>query len=252
MKRGLVIGKFYPPHSGHKHLINQALAGCDELDVLICDNEKYCIDAELRKEWIQKIHPTAKVQIIPDIDNDNDSELWAAYTTDFLGYTPDIIFSSEDYGIQYAYCMDAEHHMVDKQRKTVPVSGTKGRNNMFKEWCYVEKPVRADLALRIAVVGAESTGTTPLAQDLAKPYCTPWVPEYGRLYSEALGCFDIDWNDHDFEHIARTQQRMERTLATKSNGLLICDTNATATQLWQERYLGHTSETVAEIAAKDK
>ena len=35
MKRGLVIGKFYPPHRGHKFLIETALNAVDHLDVLI-------------------------------------------------------------------------------------------------------------------------------------------------------------------------------------------------------------------------
>ena len=36
MTRGLVIGKFYPPHRGHKFLIDTALSQVDYLDVLVC------------------------------------------------------------------------------------------------------------------------------------------------------------------------------------------------------------------------
>lgn len=251
MKQGLVIGKFYPPHKGHSYLINQALAGCDVLDVLICDSPKYSIDAKLRQRWIQTIHPDANVQIIPDIDEDDNSELWAAYTTTFLGYAPDVVFSSEDYGISYAACMGAVHHMVDKQRITVPISGTRVRKNPVKEWEFLERPVRGGLAIRIAVVGAESTGTTTLSQALAKYYNAPWVPEFGRLYSEGLLHSGAQWHDSDFSYIAKTQQDMEQRLAAKSDGLLICDTNATATQLWQQRYLGHISDSVRSLAAED-
>ena len=36
MTRGLVIGKFYPPHRGHKYLIDVATAQADQLDVIVC------------------------------------------------------------------------------------------------------------------------------------------------------------------------------------------------------------------------
>ena len=43
--RGIVIGKFYPPHRGHHHLIDTALAASDEVDVLVVDNPAYHIPA---------------------------------------------------------------------------------------------------------------------------------------------------------------------------------------------------------------
>ena len=252
MKRGLVIGKFYPPHSGHKYLIDTAAAGCDELDVLVVDNPKYRIPADVRKQWLEAIHPEANVMVIPDIGQDDNSPAWARHTLKFLGYKPDIVFSSEDYGEPWAYFMRTKHQMVDRQRVRVPISATKVRSDMLQYWQYLENPVRRDLAIRIAVIGAESTGTTTLTQALAKHYHAPWVPEYGRLYSEALWQTDFTWTDSDFVHIAKIQQQMERELAIKSKGLIICDTNATATQLWQDRYMGHTSPEVVAIAAKDK
>lgn len=252
MTRGLVIGKFYPPHSGHKYLIDTAQEGCDVLDVLICDNPKYHIPATVRQQWLQEIHPAANILIIPDIGDDDNSEAWAEHTLQFLGYTPDIVFSSEDYGEPWATHMNTAHQMVDRQREQVPVSATKVRGDLLKHWQYVENPVRKDLAIRIAVIGAESTGTTTLSMALAKHYKAPWVPEFGRLYTEALDMAPFTWADSDFIYIARAQQRMEKELAAKSNGLIICDTNATATQLWQDRYMGHISPETARIAANDK
>jgi HTH-type transcriptional repressor of NAD biosynthesis genes len=38
---------------------------------------------------------------------------------------------------------------------------------------------------RVLIVGAESTGKTTLAIALAEHYQTTWVPEFGRLYTEA-------------------------------------------------------------------
>ena len=55
------------------------------------------------------------------------------------------------------------------------------------------------------------------------------------------------WSTEEFEHIARTQNSMENALAEISNGLVINDTNAFATGLWHERYLGTRSKIVEDL-----
>jgi len=251
MTRGIVIGKFYPPHKGHRYLIDYALAHVDSLTVLVCDSPEYAISAETRKKWLQKIHPNAIVRIIPDIHDDDNSEAWAAHTLAFLGYTPDFVFSSEGYGIAYARFMNTRHIMVDRERAHIPISATQVRNDLMAEWPYLHNIVRSDLAIRVVVVGAESTGTTTLAQALGKKFKAPWVPEYGRMYSEAFLTAKHDWTDDEFKHIATTQQAFENQVATSSHGLVICDTNAFATTIWQQRYMGYTSPDVQAIADKD-
>lgn len=252
MKKGLVIGKFYPPHNGHHYLIDVASEQSDLLDVLICDNPAYVIPAEVRKTWLINRHPTAKVHIIPDIEKDDDSRAWAQHTKQFLGYTPDVVFSSEDYGDAYAKHMNAVHVAVDKARRTVPVSGTNVRADVLKNWHFLQPQVRADYAIRICILGAESTGTTTLSKALAKHYAAPWVPEYGRYYTEALNDMTHEWHSEEFTFIARQQQAMEHALAGQSKGLLICDTNAFATRLWHKRYMGTYSAAVDAIATQDR
>src|SRR3954453_23320624 len=85
MKRGLVIGKFYPPHRGHKYLIDVAASRVDHLDVLVCSLPDQVPTADQRAEWLRKIHPNVEVRVIPDIGHDDYSELWASYTKEFLG-----------------------------------------------------------------------------------------------------------------------------------------------------------------------
>ena len=252
MTRGLVIGKFYPPHKGHSYLIEYAIRHSDEVDVLICDSPRYEITAAQRKEWLQTIHPNATIHIIPDLDDDDNSEAWAQHTISFLGRAPDVVFSSEDYGIAYAKYMNARHHMVDRERLIVPTSGTRVRKNRIEEWRYIHPVVQRDVALRIVIVGAESTGTTTLAHDLATRLNVPWVPEYGRLYSEGMLPSSHEWTDEDFEHIATMQQSIENRYAEQSDGMIICDTNATATEVWQQRYMGHTTSDVHAIASQDQ
>ena len=250
--RGIVIGKFYPPHLGHHYLIDTAIKQSDETDVLVVDNPGYHIPAQCRAEWLRAEHPTAHVQIIPDIGKDDDSPAWALHTLKFLGYTPDTVFSSETYGRTWAEAMGCQYVDVDINRTTVPISGTKVRQNMLASWQYLSDSVRTGLALRIVVVGAESTGTTTLARDLAEALHVPWVPEVGRYYTESIMTGDYQWHDDDFYRIGRLQQAYENEIAARSEGVIVCDTNAVATEVWQRRYMGRTTKEMKHVAARDK
>lgn len=248
MKRAVIVGKFHPLHNGHSFLIQTALNECDEVHVLVCDHKDFTLSAELRASWIAQIHAEAYVKIIEDIEKDDDSEAWATHTINFLGFTPDVAYTSEDYGDTWAAAMGCEHRKVDVGRKTVPISATKIRNDIRKNWDHMHPSVRSYFATRIVVVGAESTGTTTLASELAKHYKSPWTVELGRYYSLSLLHSGHKWDDRDFFTIARMQQDYEDSMAELSNGLLICDTNAFATKLWQERYMGNVTEDVTKLA----
>jgi HTH-type transcriptional regulator, transcriptional repressor of NAD biosynthesis genes len=251
-KTGLVIGKFYPPHKGHNYLIDYALAHCDKLTVIVCHRDDQMIHGKLRAKWIREIHPKAKVIVVKDIKQDDNSEAWAEFTIKTLGKAPNIVFSSEDYGVTYCQHLKCQHVMVDKARTTVPISGTKIRNNPYKNWHYLHPCVQAHFAKRICVLGAESTGTTTLSRALAKHYNTNWIPEYGRFFSEGkLTNSDAAWQTDEFTHIATMQNQMEDYLARSSNKLLICDTNSLATSVWHERYMDHHSDQV-ETTSKNR
>jgi NadR type nicotinamide-nucleotide adenylyltransferase len=252
--RGLVIGKFYPPHRGHKFLIDTALSQVDHLDVLICARPDQTIPGELRAQWLREMHPAACVRAIDDPGEDDDSEFWAEYTVRILGNAPDVVFTSEDYGEAFARFLGCRHVLVDRERTHVPVSARAIRAAPLRHWEYLEPCVRAYFAKRVSVVGAESTGTTTLARDLAAHYNTVWVPEYGREYCEKLQAAGVDlwtyqWRSAEFVEIARKQQEMENDLARAANRILICDTDVLATGIWHERYLRTSSPEVEAIAA---
>ena len=250
MRRGLVIGKFYPPHAGHHFLIRTAEEGSDHLTVVVCDDPAQDIPAALRAAWLREVHPQADVMVVPDARPPEDSRAWAAYTREFLGYVPDVVFTSEKYGEAYARHLGCVHVSVDPKRRTVPISGTAVRNNPHAAWEYLSAPVRAWYAKRIIVLGAESTGTTTMAQALAAQYQTVWAPEYGRLFSAAAATHEnFMWRTEDFLHIADQQNRMEDALARSANKVLIGDTDSFATALWHERYMGEWSDAVEEMSA---
>ena len=102
---------------------------------------------------------------------------------------------------------------------------------------------------RVLIVGAESTGKTTLAIALAEHYLTTWVPEFGRFYTEARRPRGEFWTSDEFTFIATEQVRIEDALERIANRVLICDTDAFATAIWHERYLGVTSAAVLAVAA---
>ncbi len=249
--RGLVVGKFYPPHRGHKYLIDAALSQCESVTVLVLSESNQSISGDLRSAWLKTIHPTADIRHIADTPiGEDDSAGWAKFTIDYLGYVPDAVFTSEEYGHAYALFMGTKHVLVDKDRLVVPISGTKVRSNPLRHFEFLEPCVRKYFVKRIAIVGAESTGTTTLAKDLAAHYKTVWAPEFGRMYSEGKLFADKNaaWRSEEFEIIARAQNDLEDALAESCNGLLICDTDAFATGIWHERYMGRRSPRVEQIA----
>lgn len=113
---------------------------------------------------------------------------------------------------------------------------------------------RAGPIRRIVVVGAESTGTTTLTEDLAERLDAPSVPEFLRTYAEeraleAGSIWDVTWASSDFDEVAEGQDRLEAEVVAASfsdddrpppstGPLLLCDTDALATAIWHLRYVG--------------
>lgn len=92
----------------------------------------------------------------------------------------------------------------------------------------------------VAIIGAESSGKTTLAQYLAKRYNGLLVPEYAREYMEQLS---RPYTIADVEHIARQQIAQLSTfhsqLSTKeTTDLVFFDTELIITKVWFEHKYG--------------
>ncbi|GAA3242638.1 AAA family ATPase [Dactylosporangium siamense] len=270
MTHGLVVGKFYPPHAGHHHLIDTAARACERVTVVVAPSSAESIPLEVRLDWLREVHAAsphvrfAGVYCDLPIDYD-DPDIWQAHYEVFRGAvgpaTVDVVFSSEAYGDELARRFDARHVAVDPPRAGVPVSGTAIRADPVANWAFLAPPVRAWLARRVVVVGAESTGTTTLARALAAQLRlrggafagTRWVPEYGRTLTElkmagGVKVEDLVWDRDDFLTVVREQNAAEDAAARAGGPLLICDTDAFATAIWEERYLGSASPRVRAAA----
>ena len=246
---GVVVGKFFPPHRGHKHLIDVASSHVERLVVIVCSRAADTIPGELRASWIREIHPQVDVIQIDDVYDPDDSAVWSRNTIRWLGRAPDVAFTSEDYGPRWADLMGAAHVMVDRERLAVPCRGIEIRARPVDHLEFVEPCVRAFLVPRVVILGAESTGTTTLARALSEHYGTRWVPEYGREYCETLDdLFTHKWRTDEFIAIGREQNRREDDAARTADPVLVCDTDSFATGLWHERYVGQRSAEVEGLA----
>jgi len=242
---GLIVGEFYPPHRGHKHLIDSARLQCDHLIVLLAHHPSQTIPGELRKAWLTEIHPDCDIRLVPD-EHKDDTQQWAEFVTDYLlqtfGRSPDVVFSSDDSGPGFAAFMNCRHVMIDRLHNTVPITGPEIRQRPLANLDFLEPCVRAHFVKRVVLIGAESTGKTTLARQLAEHFQTAWVPEYAREHWERkIENLSADspppaWTPEEFVHIAAEQQHRESIAARSANKVLICDTNAFATGTWFERY----------------
>ena len=75
---GLVLGKFYPFHSGHSHLIRRAQRDSDRVTVQVLGASVESIPLEVRASWIRESHPGARVVAAMD-DAPVDFESQAAW-----------------------------------------------------------------------------------------------------------------------------------------------------------------------------
>lgn len=281
---GLVIGKFYPPHDGHHFLIRTAAAVCKRVSVIVMAASAESLPLEKRVAWLAEAHrdlPNVQVVgIVDDVPVDYDSpDIWRQHVSLMREAlqrsntgTVTSVFTSEPYGVELARHFGATPVTVDPARDNFPISGTLVRGDPVRYWRHLAAPVRGGLARRIVVVGAESTGTTTLSLALADYWRrqgpphheTRWIGEYGRAFTvEKLaqaramaqlegkpvpGMKELVWTTDEFIHIAQVQTAWEDEAARQGGPLLICDTDALATAIWHERYLGNEAPAVHDIA----
>ena len=271
---GLIVGKFYPPHRGHQYLIEQATALCTQVPVLVMAAECETLTLADRFAWLRvacaDLQGVTVAGVRCDVPVDFGSEaIWAAQVAVMRAALEgngrplvDAVVSSEPYGDELAARFGAKHVCIDPGRTTVPVSASQIRADLVGCWDDLLAPARAGLAAWVVVVGAESTGTSTIAELLAEEYrCRGGVRARTRCVSEAGRDYtltkwqqaravpatagrpdppleELEWTAADFDAVAAEQTRRENQAAAAGSPLLVCDTDAFATSVWERRYLG--------------
>ncbi len=273
MSHGLVIGKFYPPHAGHHHLVRTAAERCDRLSVVVMASSVESLALADRVAWMREVHADdpriAVVGVVDDHPVDYGSDaIWRAHVDLMIaavdGAPVDVVFTSERYGDELGRRLGARHELIDLDRRTCPISATAVRADPVGHWWQLAPCVRGHLALRAVLVGAESTGKTTLAAELAAALqrrsgahgATRWVAEVGRdvtvekLAARGPGATieDLTWATPDFVAVARRQAAREDEAARAGGPVVVCDTDAFATGVWHQRYVGARSDEVERLA----
>ena len=255
MTIGLTLGKFAPLHRGHQFVIETALAECDHVIVLVYPAAETTIPLAIRAGWIRTLYPSVEV-----------IEAWDGPTT--VGYTSDItaahdryltgllgergithFFSGEPYGEHVSRALGTQDRRVDPGRSAYPISGTAVRNDPYRYRTFLDPVVYRDCVVRVALVGAPSTGKTTLAEALARRHGSVWMPEYGREY----------WERHNVKRrltlgqlleIAVGHRDREDALVLDANRFLFVDTEAIVTQLFSRYYHGRVHSDLEKLAGE--
>jgi NadR type nicotinamide-nucleotide adenylyltransferase len=98
---------------------------------------------------------------------------------------------------------------------------------------------------RVCLTGAESTGKSELATELARHFSAPLVPEYSRRYALARA---VELTYSDVGPIARGQVEAEDHLGAKATDLLILDTDLVSTVVYSRHHFGACPEWVEALA----
>ncbi len=109
--------------------------------------------------------------------------------------------------------------------------------------------------IKVAILGAESTGKTTLCRDLATHFDSPWVPEYMRTYLQNKWNADqqtCTWED--LLPIAQGQIALENAMALESAQLeqtphyLFCDTSLFELMIYGNWYYGNCPKALTKAA----
>lgn len=259
MIKAFVFGKFLPFHKGHEAMMNFALTKCDFLTVLICCSDKEKIPDFVRKKWIGKTFENEKrIEVrafnyveseLPNSSKSSESisEIWAAV---FKNELPDysILVTSEPYGEFVAKYMNIKHISFDPLKKIFPISASFVRNDFFGYWKYLPNTVKTDLALKVVILGTESTGKTTLTEKLSTFFKCSIVSEAGRELIPDSNSFSIN----DLHLVAQEHAKRIESVVLGESPLVIIDTDIHITKSYSKYTFGEKLEVSEDIYKTNK
>lgn len=240
---GLYLGKFAPFHNGHQYVVETALDEVDELYMIIYDEPDVTdIPLATRAEWIRELYPSVTVIQAwggPD-ESGYTEELKRAHEQYVDSLVPDDVtidryYSSEPYGEHMSNFFDAVDRRVDEDRETVPISGTRIRNNTYENRDYVSDTVYRDLITNVVFLGGPSTGKSTITERMAEEFETEHMPEFGREFweehAENRRLTEAQLVELAEEHLERENERL-----LTADTYLFTDTNALTTATFSQYY----------------
>jgi NadR type nicotinamide-nucleotide adenylyltransferase len=287
LKHAVVIGKFYPFHSGHNFLIHSASVLADKVTVVVLIDTKreLMFDFETRLNYVKHAittysvyGPLTNVCVVPvyhQLETNYDSDLtWQGFAdaikegvakSEFTIQATDFVCADNSYGKRLSGMLDLRYVNLDEGRQFYRISATLIRNNPYEHWEYINNDVRSHFCKRIVFLGAESTGTSTLTNDVMACFEKSGLPfdqtkaisEYAREYiqnklrmlNQNIG--QLTLSREELEHFAKKQFSLEEnTVLLNGCPLILCDTDAFASQIWHKRYFGEASPLIDDLITK--
>jgi len=227
-------------------MIRFALSQCDHLTVLVCAAPSETISGRLRQQWIEETFgttPQLTIQVfeydetlLPNTSESSHtvSEVWATVFKQLVPHC-NLLITSEPYGDYVATYMHIRHQPFDLARTNIPVSATSIRNNHATGWAQLPEAVKPYWALKIVLLGTESTGKTTMSQLLGQHYQCAVVSEAGR---------DVIDNSNDFGIpdlylvLEAHAKRIHRSM-NGQHSLVVIDTDMNITQSYGRFFFNH-------------
>lgn len=249
MIKAFVFGKFFPFHKGHEAMINYALTKCDFLSVLICCSDKESISGSIRRDWIvQSFEKVKSIEILTfdylesEFPNTSESSLEVSWiwSKKFKELFPDcnLLITSEEYGNYVATYMNIEHLSFDASRQFFSVSSSLVRKDLFSFWSFLPDSVKRSFALKVVLLGTESTGKTTLTRRLAEFFNCSWVAETAREIIENSNSFSRE----DLKHVAIEHAKRIEEQEVGNSPLIIIDTDMHITMSYSRFVFGSELE----------
>lgn len=275
MNNGLFFGKFAPLTTGHISAITKAASQVDKLFVVLCWDRKFqdTLTDDLygrmtlrnRLIWLMdsfkhmnNVHITyvdeSPIESYPfgseaftDLVRD---AIWNSFAETYVHK----VFSSEiDYNDYFSkYWPEAEHVLIDPERKWVDISATRVRSNPYKYWDYLAPSAKQHFVKKVCIIGCESTGKSTMTINLANHFSTQYVEEVGRTICENEYHWSEDMMDIEhYEHVARHHKIKEYNVAKTANKVMFSDTNNLIT-LFSANCMAKSSQLLFEMAKAEK
>ncbi len=229
-----------PPHEGHVALIRTASYLVRRLTIVLSASDSDPIAPAVRKEWMEALFPEAVVIVSNNgaeaLPSDNPD--WARIIRGFHPEPIDRVIGSEDYIVDLAKALKAQHFILDPMWMAFPANSLEIREDPFGHWHSIPDYVRPYFQKRLTLVGPESTGKSYMADFLAKKFGGPYVPEYGRPYEHYRE--PGDYRPEELHFIVDGHVAHRKTLSMKAGPVLFEDTDPLLTAVWAEMLLGRS------------
>ena len=252
--QGVIIGRFMPPHNGHRFLIDFARNYADHLTILLCSFQSEPIAGEMRYRWLCELFPSVRIVHIternPDAarDRPNATHIWADTIRTHVAGDIDMLFASEDYGRTLAELIGARYIAVDPLRHLVPISASELRRDPWTHWRHLPSIVRPYFVRRVVVAtpppaelptSAERRHGSQIVQRLTEHFRTPFTIDYLAYWQQKGHLSDRGAEQlADPSDILRAQQASEEALARHANRVLFCSSDPIRLAAWWSMHFG--------------